>query len=177
MKSIRWLKWAQHIDALNERVGQAVSWLNLVLVVVVCIAVGVRYWLNEDKAFIMELEWHLYALVFLLGAGWTFKHDRHVRVDLFYSRFDRKDKALVNLIGTVVLFIPWCLVLIYTSFFYAWESFKLMEGSPDPGGLPFRFVIKFAITLGGILLLLQGISLSIKSWFELRRPNDSLQSN
>lgn len=156
------------IDALNERVGRAVSWLNFVLVLVVCVAVAVRYLLNEDKAFIMELEWHLFSLVFLFGAGYTLKHDRHVRVDLFYSRFSARDQALVNLVGTLFLFIPWCLMLIVTSWHYALESFRLMEGSPDPGGLPFRFVIKFAITVGAFLLLLQGCSLALSSWQQYR---------
>ncbi len=159
---------ARGIDALNERVGRAVSWLNFVLVLVVCVAVAVRYLLNEDKPFIMELEWHLFSLVFLLGAGYTLRHDRHVRVDLFYSRFHVRDRALVNLVGTLFLFIPWCLMLIVTSWHYALESFLLMEGSPDPGGLPFRFVIKFAITAGAFLLLLQGLSLAITSWRQYR---------
>ncbi len=167
------LRLAQQIDALNERVGQAVSWVNFVLVLVVCVAVGVRYLLSEDKAFIMELEWHLFSIVFLLGAGYTLKHDRHVRVDLFYSRFSARDKALVNLIGTLFLFIPWCSILIVTSWHYALESFRLMEGSPDPGGLPFRFVIKFAIAAGGLLLLLQGISLAIGSWLALRTQSET----
>ncbi len=107
----------------------------------------------------MELEWHLFGLIFLLGAGYAFRHDRHVRVDLFYAKFSAKDKALVNLFGGLILLIPWTAILIYVSFEYA--TIAIGEGSPDPGGLPARYIIKFAITAGMVLLFLQGLA-SIK---------------
>jgi len=113
----------------------------------------------------MELEWHLFALVFLIGAGYAFKHDRHVRVDLFYAKFTPKDRALVNLIGGLIFLVPWCILIIYVSYDYAHVSFLIRETSPDPGGLPARYIIKFAITVGVSLLLLQGISSIIQSLF------------
>jgi len=116
----------------------------------------------------MELQWHLFALIFLLGAGFTLRNEKHVRVDLFYHDFQRKDKALVNLIGTIVFLIPMCLVLIYVGFYYAYESYSISEGSPDPGGLPFRFVIKSMISVGMFLLLLQGLSLLIQSYYTIQ---------
>ena len=106
----------------------------------------------------MELEWHVFAAIFLLGAGYAFKHDRHVRVDLFYSKFSKRDKAWTNLVGGIVFLIPWCVLVIIVSYSYAKGSFLIMEESPNPDGLPFRFIIKFAVTFGIGLLLLQGIA-------------------
>lgn len=158
----------QFIDKINEQVGRLASWLTAILVVLVCYDVFTRYLLNETRAWIMELEWHLFALVFLLGAAYALKHDKHVRVDLFYANFSRKDRAWVNLLGGLLFLVPWCILIIYWSFDYASLSFSVREGSPDPGGLPARYIIKFAVPVGMFLLLLQALSMVIKSIFVLK---------
>lgn len=158
------------IDGLNERMGKAASWLTLVLVILVCFDVITRYIFSNSSAWIMELEWHLFALIFLIGAAYAFKHDRHVRVDLFYSKLSAKDKALVDLVGNVIFLIPWCIIIIVYSFEYAMTSFRIGETSPDPGGLPARYLIKFAITLGVFLLLLQAIAQALRSYQTWREP-------
>lgn len=142
-------------ETLNENVGRTVAWATTLLMLLVCGDVAMRYFFQTTSAWVMELEWHLFALIFLLGAGYAFKHDRHVRVDLFYDRFSAQDKAWVNLLGGVLFLIPWCLLMTYVSYHYALGSYQIGEGSPNPGGLPHRFVIKGAITVGMILLLLQ----------------------
>ena len=164
-----WLQFiSSAIDSLNEKVGKAASWLTILLVALVCYDVAMRSLFNETAAWVMELEWHLFALLFLLGGAYTFKHDAHVRVDLFYSNFSKRDKAWVNLAGGLVFLIPWCILLIYVSFHYGLESFKIREGSPDPGGLPARYIIKFAIAIGFFLLLLQAISSVFKAIIDLQ---------
>jgi len=145
-------------NAVNEWVGKTASWLTLFLVLLVCFDVGKRYLFRNADVWGMELEWHIFAAIFLLGAGYAFKHDRHVRVDLFYSNFSKRDKAWTNLIGGIIFLIPWCILIIIASFSYSKGSFDIMEGSPNPGGLPFRFIIKFAVTFGISLLLLQAIA-------------------
>jgi len=165
-------KLANTIDRLNERIGKGVAWLTTVLVLLVCYEVLLGVF-NQSSNWITELEWHLFSLIFLLGAGYAFKHDRHVRVDLFYTKFSSKDKALTDLIGNLLFLVPWCIVLIYFSFFYAWESFKIQEGSPDPGGLPARYIIKFSIVLGILLLLLQSIAEAIKAFDTYRKDVDA----
>ena len=162
------LRLADLIDALNERVGRAVSWLTTLLMLLVCFDVLTRYLMNDTRAWIMELEWHLFALIFLLGAGYGFRHDRHVRVDLFYANFSDRDKALVNCIGGIVFLIPWCLVIAVVGTDYGMVSWRIGETSPDPGGLPARYLIKFSIALGAALLLLQGLSNVIRSAMVLR---------
>ena len=123
-----------------------------------------RYLLSDSAAWIMELEWHLFAVIFLLGAGYAFKHDRHVRVDLFFTKMSARDQALVDFIGTLLFLIPWCIVLIIFSYQYAYQSFIIRESSPDPGGLPARFIVKALIPLGLFLLFLQAISTLIRRW-------------
>ena len=178
------LGFSNGIDRVNEAVGRLVSWFTTLLVALVCMDVFIRllystlqqYWLPNlewqivGQAWIMELEWHFFALIFLLGAGYAYKHDKHVRVDLFYAKYSAKDKALVNIFGNLVFLIPWCVVMAYASFQYAWRSYSIRETSPDPGGLPALYFIKFAISLGLILLLLQAVSSTITAVMEYRTP-------
>lgn len=156
-------KSALFFGAINEYVGRGVAWLTSALVLLFCYDVLMRYLFNTTSVWIGELEWHLYALVFLLGAGYTLKHDKHVRVDVFYNNFSPSRKAWVNLIGALIFLIPWCIMIIYQSYFYGYTSFSMGEGSPNPGGLPFRFLIKFSITLGFFFLLLQALALVFES--------------
>jgi TRAP-type mannitol/chloroaromatic compound transport system permease small subunit len=168
----KFLSSASHlIDQINEWVGRAVSWLTTILVVLVCFDVITRYFFSDTAAWIMELEWHLFALIFLFGAGYAFKHDKHVRVDLFYAKFSPKDRALVNIIGTLLFLIPWCLLVIYWSYEYALISYNVGETSPDPGGLPARYVIKFCVSIGMVFLLLQGISVFFKNLLIYRKSD------
>lgn len=170
----KFLSSASHlIDQINEWVGRVVSWLTTLLVVLVCFDVITRYFFSDTAAWIMELEWHLFALIFLFGAGYAFKHDKHVRVDLFYAKFSPKDRALVNINGTLLFLIPWCLIIIYWSYEYALISYNVGEISPDPGGLPARYIIKFCVSIGVVFLLLQGVSVLFKNLL-IYRQSDQL---
>ncbi|MDN5203521.1 TRAP transporter small permease subunit [Fulvivirgaceae bacterium BMA10] len=155
--------YIKRVDQLNEWIGNKISWFTTLLVLLICYDVIMRYLFNQSAAWIFELEWHLFAAIFLIGAAFTLKHDRHVRVDVFYSRFSVKQKAWVNLVGTLIFLIPFCLVIIDASLKFVGNSFRLNESSPDPGGLPARYIIKSAIPIGFILLFLQSISLTFKS--------------
>lgn len=165
------------IQQLNEWAGKGISWLTTLLVLLVCFDVVTRYLFSDTQAWIMELEWHLFALIFIIGAGYAFKHDRHVRVDLFYANFSERDKAWVNLIGAILFLLPWTALMIYASFDYALISYQIGEGSPDPGGLPARYVIKFAVTVGMSLLFLQGLASLIESIQVLVNGKTEKESN
>ena len=140
MKFIR--AYINFIDKLNEKVGSLTSWLTTVLVLVVCYDVFTRYILNESSVGVQELEWHIFAVIFLLAASYTYKIDGHVRVDVFYTRFSEKTKAWVNFLGVIVFLIPLCVIIIYTSDFFVLNSFRMGETSPDAGGLPARDILK-----------------------------------
>ena len=158
------------IDRVNEWIGVKISWLTSLLVLIICGDVVMRYFFNTSSAGVFELEWHIFAVIFLLGAAYTLKHDKHVRVDVSYSRFTEKQKAWVNLIGTLLFLLPFSVVVVYSSYKFVGNSFRLQESSPDPGGLPARFIIKSAITIGFALLLLQSISLFFKSIVTIFSP-------
>lgn len=151
------------IDQLNEAVGRGVAWLTTALVLVVGYDVAARYLFNVSSAGMVELEWHLFSFTFLLGAAYALKHDRHVRVDVFYQNFTRKQQAWVNLIGTLLFLLPFCYIAMVESWQFAANAWRIGEGSPDPGGLPARYIVKAAIPLGFLLLLLQGLSLLFSS--------------
>jgi len=165
MEAIKTLsRW---IDTINEWVGRGVAWVTLGLVLVVFVDVVMRYLFNKSFVFTQELEWHLFGFIFLIGAGYTLLHDGHVRVDIIYQRLGIKGRAWTNLLGVILFLIPGCLMVISTSWQFAANSFSMLEGSPDPGGIPFRFIIKGCIPVGFTLLLLQGISLGLHSIMQI----------
>ncbi len=151
------------IDSFNERVGRIVSWATLLLVAVTFTDVVMRYFFNTSYVFTQELEWHVFAFIFLMGAGYTLKHDGHVRVEVFYGKLGRRGRSWINLIGVLFFLIPSCALFIKTGIPFVVHSFAVLEGSPDPGGIPFRFLLKGCIPAGYALILLQGISLGIDS--------------
>jgi TRAP-type mannitol/chloroaromatic compound transport system permease small subunit len=158
---------ARIIDTINEWVGRGVAWVTLGLVLVVFVDVVMRYLFKTSFVFTQELEWHLFAFIFLIGAGYTLLHDGHVRVDIIYQRLGPKGRAWINLIGVLFFLIPGCLLVVATSWQFTLSAWSILEGSPDPGGIPFRFLVKSTITVGFFLLLLQGLSLGIHSLFQL----------
>jgi TRAP-type mannitol/chloroaromatic compound transport system permease small subunit len=155
------------IDRSNEAVGRMVSWVSLLLVLVVFVDVVMRYLFKTSFVFTQELEWHLFAFIFLIGAGYTLLHDGHVRVDIIYQRLGTRGRAWVNLIGVIFFLIPGCYLVISTSWKFVSNSFSMLEGSPDPGGIPYRFIVKGTMTVGYALLLLQGLSMGLHALLQI----------
>ncbi len=158
-------KLCRFIDSINEWVGRVVAWVTAVVVVVVFVDVVMRYAFNTSYVFTQEMEWHLFAFIFLMGAGATLQKEGHVRVDIFYQRLSHRGRAWINLIGVIFFLVPGCLMIIVTSLKFVASSFAVLEGSPDPGGIPLRFIIKSCIPAGISLLLIQGIALGIRSFY------------
>ncbi|NNF33564.1 MAG: TRAP transporter small permease subunit [Saprospiraceae bacterium] len=156
------------IEALPKIVGVAASWLTTILVVIIFVDVVRRYLFDATAVWMLDLEWHLFAAVFLLGAAYTLGEDKHVRVDVFYNNFSKKKKAWINIIGTVFLLIPWALLIVTKSFNYAMNSWYIREGSAEPDGLGARYIIKFVIVIGFILLLIQAFTVLYKNIRTLR---------
>lgn len=151
------------LDNITEQVGKMASWFAILMVLIISLDVIIRYLFKFTFIWIIELEIYLFGFMFLLGSGYALKYEKHVRVDVFYSKFSQKKKAFIDLLGGLLYLIPWCYVVISGSWKYAYNSFKIGEGSPQPGGLPALYILKFTITTGFVLLLIQGVSQVLKS--------------
>ena len=145
-------------DAISERVGSWISWLTVAMVVVVCLNVGLRYVAGRSVLALQDLSWYMFGAVMFLGAGFALLHERHVRVDVLFSHYPERRKAWIDLICTLVLLIPFCVLGFWMSLDFVGSSFAILERSPDPGGLPLRFIPKAFIPVGFLLLLLQAIA-------------------
>jgi TRAP-type mannitol/chloroaromatic compound transport system permease small subunit len=156
------------IDAINDRVGRWSAWLALLLVVVVTYDVVMRYLFNSTFVFIQELEWHIFGVMFLITAGYAHLLDSHVRVDIFYVRLSPRARAWIDLLGGIFFLFPTAFLLIWTSIPFVRTSISDLEGSPGPGGIPGRFVLKAVIPLAFFLLAIQGISETIKNFYKVK---------
>lgn len=159
---------ARRIDAWQDAFGRALSWLMLVMVLVVFSDVVLRYVLNVTSVFTQELEWYLFAITYLMGAGYVMLYDEHVRVDIVYSRLPPRRRAWLNFILMFVFFFPSCVLIIYTTWPFFRNSYMVLEGSPDPGGIPARWALKGVIIVAFSILLIQGISQAIKNYYVAR---------
>ena len=126
---------------------------------------------NLSSNLYLELQWYLFSLIFLLGAAHALREDAHVRVDVIYGRLRRKAKARINVVGSALMLIPFCVFVLWVSWPSIRNSWAVREGSPDPSGLP-RYPIKAVIIVAFVLLVLQGISQLLKDVAALRRPDD-----
>ena len=151
------------LENIIKKIGQLCSWLCLALVILISFDVFLRYLFNFSTASLYELEWHLFAIIFLLGSAYTLQKNEHVRVDVFYNKLSEKNKNIIDLAGDIVFLLPFSLAIFYTSIPFVEDSFRILESSPDPGGLPYRFIIKSIIPLAFLLLALQGIVRIIKN--------------
>ena len=163
----------EKIDLISESIGKITAWLVLIMVLLISYDVAMRYLFQSGSVALQELEWHLFSLIFLLGAAYTLKHDDHVRVDLIYrsKRFSDRYRAWINILGSLFLLIPFCLLIVINSWPFVFNALTLNETSPDPGGLPYRWLLKAAIIVGFGLLLLQGIGEILKNIHKLSRKD------
>ncbi len=174
------------INSISEWIGRLIAWLILIMVLITVYQARMVALFSIGSVALQELQWHLFALVFLLGAGYTLKHDDHVRIDLIYqSRWlNDQHRAWINFLGGFFLLVPFCVLIIITSWSFVSAAINYTivfkdsspfisvtmlyaESSPDPGGLPYRFLLKAAIPIGFTLLMLQGIANSLTSLLDL----------
>ena len=156
-------KFLLFLENINEYAGRIFSWSTVLMVILICLEVVLRYVFNRSLIWMVELEIYLFAFSFLLAAGYAFKNDKHVRVDIFYSKYSEKKKAWINLLGGILFLVPWCIVSIIGCMKYANISWRIGEVSQQPGGLPAVYLLKYSIVLGFILLLIQAFASILKS--------------
>jgi TRAP-type mannitol/chloroaromatic compound transport system permease small subunit len=151
------------IDRFNEGIGRIVAWLTFGTVSVCFLVVILRYIFSIGFVWLQELYVWQHALVFMLGAGYTFLHGGHVRVDIFYARMSARRRAIVDLFGTFVFLLPWLAVILYYGMPFLTLSWRLLEPSSQAGGLPGYFLLKSAIPTFCVLVALQGLALAARS--------------
>lgn len=143
------------MNKLNEVIGKCISYLILVMLGVGFLVVVLRYFFNLGWVWMQEIVSYSHAFFFLLGMAFCLQQDRQVRVDIFYQNFSVQKKALVNLIGHGFLLLPTCLLILYQSFPFVIDSWKVLEGSSAGGGLELVFVLKSLLLVFPLLLILQ----------------------
>ena len=153
------------IEKFSEWCGILVSWCVLIMVLIIGYDVSMRFFFRISSGALQELEWHLFSIIFLLGASYTLKHDGHVRVDIFYRSRWLSDtrRAWVDLLGTLFFLLPFCVLIIVNSVDFVADSYANAERSSDPGGLSHRYLLKAAIPAGFALLMLQGVAMILKN--------------
>jgi len=160
-------KLCDKIDALNERIGKLAAWFVLGMVFITFLVVVLRYGFSFGRIALQESITYLHAFVFMLAGAYTLKHNEHVRVDIFYQQMSDKNKAKVDLFGTLFLLLPFAGFIVWISFDYVSNSWKLLEGSREAGGLPFVYILKTLIPLMAGLLFLQALSLAGRAFINL----------
>ncbi|HRQ05912.1 MAG TPA: TRAP transporter small permease subunit, partial [Nitrosomonas halophila] len=152
-------KFEQLAGKLSGAAGWLAGWLCVLMIAVVFIDVIARYLFHGGSMAMQELEWHLFAAVFLLGAAYTVREDANVRVDVVYTRLAPRRKAIVDICGHSLFVIPMCVLILYSAWDFVGYSYHLQEVSNDPGGLPYRFAFKALLPIGYGLVLIQSLAI------------------
>lgn len=158
----------QMLVRIIDAVGILCSIVLLLMILNVFVDVLMRYLFNDVSIGMQEMEWHLFAAMFMFGIGYTLKEDGHVRVDVIYDRLSARHQAIINILGGVLFTIPFSCLMVYFGFDYAKEAFIMGEGSGDPGGLPNRWIVRSFISLSSIFLIMCCVQVIIKNIITLR---------
>jgi TRAP-type mannitol/chloroaromatic compound transport system permease small subunit len=159
------------IEWLVELMGGLARFCVLALVLLVATNVLLRYLFSVGPVALQELEWHLVSPIALLGLAYSMKHRADVRVDFLYDRFGPRAQAGVDLLAALLTLAVGA-IITWLAIPYVMQSYQLMEGSPDPGGLPLRYLLKAFIPLGFALLVIQGAADSLRALLQLLAPVD-----
>ena len=149
---------ADTIDRLNDALGRAIAWLTFAMMATTVVVVVLRYGFDVGAIVLQESVVYMHGLAFMLGIGYTLKTDDHVRVDLIYSRLGHVARRRVNLFGHVVFLVPVSLFILLSSLDYVAASWRVLERSPEVGGIPAVYLLKSLIPVMAVALLLQGIA-------------------
>jgi len=151
------------VDSLNDKIGRAIAWLTLAMVLITFTVVVLRYVYAIGWVWLQESYVWLHGIVFMVGAGYTLLHDGHVRVDVLYRPRGHRYKAVIDLLGSLLLLMPMIVMVTLASYDYVLDSWVRLEVSREAGGMPGLFLLKSVILLFCGLLGLQGLALAARS--------------
>lgn len=149
------------LDGLVFRIGRIVAWLTLFLVLLVAADVLLRYLFRISSVAAQELEWHILAVIALFGASYTLQQGEHVRVDVFYQHFSPKVKQWMDALLPAIVVVPCMTFIAFQSLQFVQMSWEFFESSPDPGGLPARYLLKVLVPIGFLLVAIQGVAMTL----------------
>jgi TRAP-type mannitol/chloroaromatic compound transport system permease small subunit len=152
------------LEQLLAVLGRAAAWLMLLLVVMTFLVAVLRKGWSLSPVALQDAVIYLHAIALAFGFAYTLQIDGHVRVDVFYQRFSPRAKARTNVLGSLLLLLPSCAAIFWTSLPYVAASWRSLEGSLDAGGLPGLFLIKSLIPLFAVLLAVQGLLTVVVQW-------------
>ncbi|PAV25980.1 C4-dicarboxylate ABC transporter permease [Tamilnaduibacter salinus] len=150
------LRLLDSLDAFTEHSGRLLAWLNVAMVLLTFAVVIMRYLFDQSSIFLQESVMYLHATLFMLASAYTLKHNDHVRVDILYQRMPGRGKALVDLLGTLLLMLPVVIYIALSSWGYVLDSWAILETSPESSGIPAIFLLKTLIPVMCALLFIQG---------------------
>lgn len=162
------------LDPINEWIGRAVAVFALVLAGIVFTIVALRYGFHTSNQWLSESVIYTHGVLFMLGMGYTLRHDGHVRVDVLSRHFSPKAAAWRELFGTIFLLFPVSLFLLVMSFNYVTASWAIHEGSMEPGGIPYLYLLKTLLILMPLLLIIQGLTEALRAIEVLRCQHPAL---
>lgn len=161
---------ADRIDRLNGAIGRGIAWLALAVVLLQFSVVVLRYVFGMGSIWLTESVIYGHAALLMLAAAWTLKEGGHVRVDVFYETATPRTKAWVNLLGSLLLLLPFMAVLLWFAWPYVARSWAILERSRETSGIPAVFLLKTLIPVFAAMMALQGIAQAIRAWDVLRAP-------
>ncbi len=164
------IQFSYYLDTLSKYMGYLSAILVVSLSLLVAYDASMRYLFSAGSIALQEVEWHLFDMVFLLGLSYALKHDKHVRVDIFFERYTPDVKAIVQLLSMLLLVLPFSLLFLSDAFSMALQSYLQQEVSSDPGGLTHRWLIKGMLVFAFLLLLLQALAEILKAYHHIKKP-------
>ena len=162
------MNFLYNINKINKYIGETISWLTFLMVLVTVLVVILRYGFSIGFIWMQESVRFMYAAVFLLCAGYTLQKDKHVRVDVLYLSMTESKKAIVDMLGSLFLLLPVCWVIFYYSWSYVINSWVQMEGSIEERGLHLVFIMKTFIWLFSFLVSIQSLVTIINSFYIIK---------
>ena len=150
------------IDKLTDNIANGLLYILIVLIVLVFSTVFFRYVFNMSYIIIQEIIMYLHALIFMFGISYALKENSHVKIDVLYNSLNKRTQRVISIAGLVSFILPTALFIIYVSIDMVTQSWMILEGSSEAGGLNLVFILKSLIPISGVLIFLQGISELIK---------------
>jgi TRAP-type mannitol/chloroaromatic compound transport system permease small subunit len=167
----RFLRRLQRLlETIVERIGQLGGWILFATVALVFMNAVNRYVFQFSPMWLQEMEWHLLAGQTALGLAYAWLHRDHIAVDVFSQHYSPRVQQWLELLTALLVAIPCSILMIDFALPYIDRSFDMLESSPNPGGLPYRFIPKSFVAIAFLLIMLEAIATAIRSGFALFGP-------